>query len=99
MRWGYAGTPAELSSGWTPGISGTSLSICPTSTSLTPRHDRPAEVEQLLGDPSLAERLLGWSRLVSFDELVREMVSAQETHREEAVSYAFCLGVVDGKKC
>lgn len=60
--------------------------------SLTPRHDRPAEVEQLLGDPGLAEKLLGWSRQVSFDELVREMVSAQETHREEAVSWSLLLG-------
>ena len=35
---------------------------------------RPAEVEILHGDPSLAERELGWARKVSFSELVREMV-------------------------
>jgi GDPmannose 4,6-dehydratase len=39
-----------------------------------PRYFRPTEVELLLGDPSKAERLLGWKRLVSFDDLVRRMV-------------------------
>jgi len=39
-----------------------------------PRYYRPTEVEMLLGDPSKAERLLGWKRKVSFDELVRRMV-------------------------
>ena len=40
-----------------------------------PRYFRPTEVELLLGDPSKAERLLGWKRKVSFDELVRRMVA------------------------
>jgi GDPmannose 4,6-dehydratase len=39
-----------------------------------PRYFRPTEVELLLGDPSKAERLLGWKRMVTFDELVRRMV-------------------------
>jgi GDPmannose 4,6-dehydratase len=39
-----------------------------------PRYFRPTEVELLLGDPSKAERDLGWKRKVSFDELVRRMV-------------------------
>jgi GDPmannose 4,6-dehydratase len=39
-----------------------------------PRYFRPTEVDLLLGDPSKAERLLGWKRKVSFDELVRRMV-------------------------
>ncbi|MDR3279503.1 MAG: GDP-mannose 4,6-dehydratase [Synergistaceae bacterium] len=39
-----------------------------------PRYFRPTEVDLLLGDPSKAERLLGWKRRVSFDELVRRMV-------------------------
>ena len=39
-----------------------------------PRYFRPTEVELLLGDPSKAERLLGWKREVSFEELVRRMV-------------------------
>ncbi len=39
-----------------------------------PRYFRPTEVELLLGDPSKAERQLGWKAKVSFEELVREMV-------------------------
>jgi GDPmannose 4,6-dehydratase len=39
-----------------------------------PRYFRPTEVDLLLGDPSKAERLLGWKRNVSFGELVRRMI-------------------------
>lgn len=35
---------------------------------------RPAEVDILLGDPSKAERVLGWKREVDFPGLVRRMV-------------------------
>jgi GDPmannose 4,6-dehydratase len=38
-----------------------------------PRYFRPAEVETLLGDPSKAKRLLGWTPKISFKELVAEM--------------------------
>ena len=38
---------------------------------------RPAEVEQLLGNPAKAQRVLGWNpRKTSFEELVRIMVEA-----------------------
>jgi GDPmannose 4,6-dehydratase len=36
---------------------------------------RPAEVDILLGDPSKAERVLGWTRSVEFDGLVGLMVA------------------------
>ncbi len=40
-----------------------------------PKYFRPAEVEQLLGDPTKAKTLLGWTpRQTPFDELVRIMV-------------------------
>lgn len=40
-----------------------------------PRFFRPAEVEQLLGDPTKARTRLGWNpRKTSFDQLVRRMV-------------------------
>lgn len=40
-----------------------------------PKYFRPAEVEQLLGDPTKARTLLGWNpRRTSFEELVRLMV-------------------------
>ena len=38
------------------------------------KYFRPAEVELLLGDPTKAEKELGWKRKVSFQELVAEMV-------------------------
>jgi GDPmannose 4,6-dehydratase len=45
-----------------------------TLIEVDPRYFRPTEVDLLLGDPSKAERLLGWRRRVSFGELVRGMV-------------------------
>jgi GDPmannose 4,6-dehydratase len=40
-----------------------------------PKYFRPAEVEQLLGDPSKAKNLLGWNpRKTSFEDLVKIMV-------------------------
>lgn len=42
-----------------------------------PRFFRPAEVEELLGDPTKARRQLGWNpRKTSFEELVNRMVDA-----------------------
>ena len=41
-----------------------------------PRYFRPAEVEQLLGDPTKARTLLGWNPTkTSFEELVKIMVT------------------------
>ena len=40
-----------------------------------PRYFRPAEVETLLGDPSLARDTLGWVPEVTLDDMVREMVA------------------------
>jgi GDPmannose 4,6-dehydratase len=37
---------------------------------------RLAEVDELLGDSSRAKKVLGWNSLISFDELVKEMVDA-----------------------
>jgi GDPmannose 4,6-dehydratase len=37
---------------------------------------RPAEVDQLIGDRSKAERVLGWAPETSFEELIRLMVDA-----------------------
>ena len=49
-----------------------------------PKFFRPAEVDLLIGDPSKAEKKLGWKREVGFDQLVDMMVQhdiAYETHR------------------
>ena len=43
---------------------------------IDPKYFRPSEVDLLLGDASKAERNLGWSPKVKFDELVRIMVKA-----------------------
>jgi GDPmannose 4,6-dehydratase len=40
---------------------------------IDPRYYRPAEVEQLLGDPSKAEKQLGWKAEVKFEQLVKIM--------------------------
>ena len=37
---------------------------------------RPAEVDQLIGDPGKAKRILGWEPETSFEELIRLMVDA-----------------------
>ena len=41
-----------------------------------PRYFRPAEVETLLGDPSLAKQQLGWEPTTTLTEMVAEMVDA-----------------------
>lgn len=40
------------------------------------KYFRPAEVDLLLGDPSKAEKILGWKRKISFKELVKIMVES-----------------------
>jgi GDPmannose 4,6-dehydratase len=43
---------------------------------IDPRYFRPTEVEELLGDPSKAKRVLGWEHKTPFKELVSEMVAS-----------------------
>jgi GDPmannose 4,6-dehydratase len=43
---------------------------------IDPRYFRPAEVDELLGDPSKARRVLGWKPEVKFADLVKEMVAS-----------------------
>jgi GDPmannose 4,6-dehydratase len=43
---------------------------------IDPRYFRPTEVELLLGDPSKAQRVLGWKHEIAFPELVKEMVAS-----------------------
>ena len=44
---------------------------------IDPAYFRPSEVDFLLGDPSKAKRLLGWSARVSFEQLVEMMCTAE----------------------
>jgi GDPmannose 4,6-dehydratase len=43
---------------------------------IDPAFVRPAEVDQLIGDPSKAKRDLGWEPATSFEQLIRLMVDA-----------------------
>ncbi len=43
---------------------------------IDPRYFRPAEVDTLLGDASKARQKLGWSPRCDFEQLVREMMTA-----------------------
>jgi GDPmannose 4,6-dehydratase len=53
---------------------------------IDPRYYRPAEVETLLGDASLAREKLGWAPRTSFRQLVDEMVENDlRLAREEAL--------------
>lgn len=57
-----------------------------------PKFFRPAEVEQLLGDPTKAKTLLGWNPTkTSFEELVRIMVAEdmKKVEKEEQLKRMF----------
>jgi GDPmannose 4,6-dehydratase len=47
-----------------------------TVIKIDPQYFRPAEVEQLLGDPTKAKKQLGWTPDVKFDKLVKIMTDA-----------------------
>jgi GDPmannose 4,6-dehydratase len=55
-----------------------SLKIAPGDVivRIHPQYYRPAEVDTLLGDPTLARERLGWVARTGFEELVREMARA-----------------------
>jgi GDPmannose 4,6-dehydratase len=57
-----------------------------TVVKIDSRYFRPTEVDTLLGDPAKARAKLGWVARTSFQELVREMVSADlETAKRDAL--------------
>ena len=61
-----------------------------------PKYFRPAEVEQLLGNPTKARQKLGWNpRKTSFDELVRRMVD----HDMKKVRKLFLKAQLDEQEC
>ena len=47
-----------------------------TVVKVDPRYFRPTEVDLLLGDPSKAQKMLGWQATTKFEKLVAEMVQA-----------------------
>jgi len=48
-----------------------------------PKYFRPTEVETLLGDPSKAEKILGWTPEIPFEKLVAEMVRQDLTEAQK----------------
>jgi GDPmannose 4,6-dehydratase len=57
-----------------------------TVVRIDPRYFRPTEVDTLLGDATKARSKLGWKPEISFDTLVKEMVTADlEIARRDAV--------------
>jgi len=53
---------------------GTDTASGKTVVKVNPQFYRPAEVELLLGDPSKAEKELGWKREITFAQMVERMV-------------------------
>ena len=58
-----------------------------TIVRVDPKYFRPTEVETLLGDPSKAKKLLGWTPKITFEALVSEMVveDLKAAERDELV--------------
>lgn len=53
---------------------------------IDPRYFRPAEVDTLLGDPTKAKRVLGWTPLITAQEMCAEMVQEDlKTARRHAL--------------
>lgn len=56
-----------------------------TVVKINPRFFRPAEVDILLGDPTKAEKTLGWEREIPFAQLVERMVKNDMNLVEEEI--------------
>ncbi len=64
--------------------------------SVDPRYFRPTEVDSLLGDATKAREKLGWSPKITFEEMVKEMVS---TDMMEAQREQLCKQIRDDELC
>jgi GDPmannose 4,6-dehydratase len=63
-----------------------SLKLGDVVVRVDPNYFRPAEVETLLGDPSLAKKDLGWIPQITLDEMVQEMIASDlEQARQHAL--------------
>lgn len=64
-----------------------------------PHYFRPAEVETLLGDPTLAKKDLGWVPQITLDVMVEEMVAADlQKARQHALLRNHGYNVLMGKE-
>lgn len=64
------------------------LNVGDVIVKIDPRYFRPAEVETLLGDPSLAEQKLGWKPEITVQDMCAEMVMSdlEEARRHKLLS-------------
>ncbi|HAJ05639.1 MAG TPA: GDP-mannose 4,6-dehydratase, partial [Chloroflexi bacterium] len=51
-----------------------------------PRYYRPAEVDLLVGNAQLAKKVLGWTPLMSFKQLMQSMVDADINNLESGTN-------------
>ena len=58
------------------GLEAPALKVGDVICRVDPKYFRPAEVETLLGDPTKAKRVLGWSPTISARQMCAEMVAA-----------------------
>ena len=70
---GHVGRPIEWKGGGVDEV-GIDTTTGRTVVRIDPRYFRPAEVEQLLGNPAKAREKLGWEPTVKFGQLVKIMV-------------------------
>ena len=68
--------------GTVTGVSNPELTVQPGQqiVGVDPRYFRPAEVETLLGDPTKAKEKLGWVPKITFEELVKDMITSDFEH-------------------
>ena len=62
------------------------LSVGDTIIRIDERYYRPTEVETLLGDPSKAEKELGWTPEITIDEMIEEMIQNDMQKAKERVA-------------
>jgi len=67
---------------------GTNAATGKIVTRVNPCFFRPAEVDILLGDPSKAEKVLGWTREIPFQELVFRMVDHDLELVKKEIAYS-----------
>ena len=58
-----------------------------TLVKVDPEYFRPAEVDELIGDPSRAQKMLGWKAQTTLEELCRLMVEADIRRNEIGFSF------------
>ena len=78
LGWASAGSPSVVWEGSGLEEIGRRADTGDVVVRIDPRYFRPAEVQTLLGDPSLAHARLGWRPSTTLEQLVAEMVKADQ---------------------